>query len=153
MIPMTRGAVLALTASLLGAQTSPPPDLVALMAKTGVEGRAVGWCRGSFVPGARPAYAAAVASGDGTGRYIVIDEEAQVMALEPFKGVPDVSCYSPAEARKLHESIRLSSTITGEITPAFPTTVVCGFVDGTTAVCWQYSPSARAFVRIGGWQT
>jgi hypothetical protein len=39
------------------------------------------------------------------------------------------------------------------VAPAFSTTVVCGFVEETSAVCWQYSPAARAFIKIGEWQT
>ena len=116
---------LAMTETLLGVQTNPPPA----------------------------AYAAAVASADAAGRDLVIAEDGRVMVLAPFQGVPDVSCDSPAEARKLNEAIRVSGTISGEITPAFPTTVVSGFVDATSAVCWQYSPPSRAFVKIGGWET
>ncbi len=66
---------------------------------------------------------------------------------------PELACYTAADARKLNESIRRSATISGSVTPAFATTVVCAFVEDTSAVCWQYSAKARAFVKVGDWQT
>ena len=75
------------------------------------------------------------------------------MELAPFKGAPELACYTPAEARKIDETIRQSATISGKVAPMFATTVVCGFVEDTTAMCWQYSPKTRAFVKVGEWQT
>ena len=135
------------------AQSRPPSDLTELIAKARVDGQLVSWCRGEFRPGRRRAYAAAVTSAAAGGRYLVLDADGTVLVLSPFKGGADLSCYTPAEARKLNESIRASDTIGGRVAPAFSTTVVCGFVDDTNAECWQYSPAARAFVKIGGWQT
>ena len=123
------------------------------MAQSRVDGQPITWCSGAFREGRRDAFAIAVTSPAGGGRYLLLDAGEPVVLLAPFKGAPDLSCYTPAEARKLSESIRASGTITGGITPPFSTTVVCGFVDATSAVCWQYSPASRAFVRIGEWQT
>jgi hypothetical protein len=41
----------------------------------------------------------------------------------------------------------------GRVAPTFPTTVVCGFVESTRAVCWQRSPATGGFVTVGGWTT
>lgn len=140
-------------AALAAAQPAPPKELSVLMAKTRVDGQLTGWCGGELRAGRRNAFAAAVTSPAGGGRYLVLDADGTVALLAPFKGTPDLSCYTPAEARKLGESIRASETIRGRVEPAFSTTVVCGFVDATSAVCWQYSPAARAFVEVGEWQT
>ena len=83
----------------------------------------------------------------------MVEPDAGVFELGGFKGGAELSCYSPAEARKVNVTIRRSETIQGSITPEYPTTVACGFVEDTTAVCWQYSPLKRAFVKVGGWVT
>jgi hypothetical protein len=148
--------LLVLGAALSAAQPRPgavPPELSALIAKARVDGQLAGWCRGEFRAGRRNAFAAAVASTGRGGRYLVLDGDGEVVELAAFKGGADVSCYTPAEARKLGESIRLSDTISGHIVPKFATTVICAFVEDTEAVCWQYSPAAGAFVKIGEWQT
>jgi hypothetical protein len=140
-------------AALSAAQGAPPADLAAMAVKARVDGQLASWCRGQFRAGRRNAYAAAVASAAGGGRYVVIDGDAAVVELAPFRGTPEVACYTPAEARKLDVAIRESETISGRITPAFATTVVCAFVAEHNAVCWQYSPKTRTFVEVGGWQT
>ena len=154
MIKMPLLLAIGAAAALSAAQPAPPPsELSALMAKTRVVGQLAGWCRGEFRAGRRNAFAAAVASAGGGGRYLVLDGDADVVELAAFKGAPDLSCYAPGEARKLSESIRRSDTISGRVVPTFATTVICGFVEDTNAACWQYSPAARAFVKIGGWVT
>ena len=35
----------------------------------------------------------------------------------------------------------------------FENLLMCGFIDDTTAQCWQYSPADRSFVRVGQWIT
>lgn len=145
--------VMAAAATLSAAQGAPPPDLSAMAAKARVNGRLVTWCRGQFRSGRSNAYAAAVTSPGGGGRYLVLDRDALMMELAPYKDAPDLSCYTPAEARTLNETVRSSETISGGIAPAFPTTVVCAFVEDTRATCWQYSPASRTFVKVGEWQT
>lgn len=145
--------MIAAVAALAAAQQVPPPDLVAMAAKARVDGQIASWCRGQFRAGRRNAYAAAVTSAAGGGRYLVLDGDAPVVELAPFKGTPEVQCYTPAGARKLDVAIRQSETISGRIVPAFATTVVCAFVAEHNAVCWQYSPKTRTFVEVGGWQT
>ena len=73
--------------------------------------------------------------------------------LASFSGAADLACYSLVEAKRLNESIVGSKTIHGGISPILNTTVVCGFVDNTSAVCWQYSPAQSAFVKVGEWVT
>ena len=116
--------MIAAVAALSAAQGAPPPDLVAMAAKARVDGQLASWCRGQFRAGRRNAYAAAVTSAAGGGRYLVLDGDAAVVELAPFKGTPEVQCYTPAEARKLDVAIRESETISGRIAPAFATTVV-----------------------------
>ena len=96
----------------------------------------------------------AIAASTGAGgRYLVLGPGSSAVELAPFAGRPDLSCYSRAEAVKLDRSVRTSDTIHGRIAPRWSTTVICGFVDETNAVCWQYSPAARAFVKVGEWIT
>lgn len=140
-------------AALSAAQPTPPPDLSALAARARVDGQLVSWCRGQFHPGQAHGYAAALSAATGGGRYLVLDGNATVVELARFNGAPDLACYTPAEARKLDASIRKSDTISGQVTPLFATTVVCAFVDNTSALCWQYSTAARAFVKVGEWET
>src|SRR5687767_5581375 len=98
------------------------------------------WCQGQFEPGRPRAYAVAITTPPGGGRYLVIDSEGKAVELARFNSAPDLACYTPAEARKLNDAIRSSETISGRIAPLFPTTIVCAFVEETQAVCWQYSP-------------
>lgn len=141
---------------VLAATTSfgqpPPPDLAALVTRDGSGGRVMAWCRGEFRPDRPGAYAVAIANAHGS-QYVVLDAHGTSTVLGAFSGGADLACYSPAAAAALSVSIRRSTTIQGRIAPRWKTSVVCGFIDNTTARCWQFSPSARAFVRVGGWVT
>lgn len=139
--------------TLSAAQPVPPQDLSALMTKARVDGTLVGWCRGQLRAGRPDGYAVAVASAAAGGRYLVVGDDATIVELAPYVEAPELACYTPAEARKLNQSIRSSATISGGVAPVFTTTVVCAFVEDTSAVCWQYSAKARAFVKVGEWQT
>ena len=111
------------------------------------------WCRAEFRSGHPGAFAVALTSAPGGGRYVALDSDGGVIELGRFKRTADLSCYSRAEAEKLDGTIRKSETVHGRIKPRWNTTVVCGFVDDTTAVCWQYSPADRAFAKVGEWIT
>jgi len=139
--------------TLSAAQRVPPRDLSALITKARVDGTLVGWCRGQLRTGRPDGYAVAIASATAGGRYLVLGDDATVVELAPYMGAPELACYTPAEALKLNQSIRSSATISGGVAPAFTTTVICAFVEDTSAVCWQYSAKARAFVKVGEWQT
>jgi hypothetical protein len=130
-----------------------PPELSALAAKVQLDRPVVAWCRGEFRSARPGAFAAAVTSAAGGGRYVVLEADAPVMELASFTGTADLSCYSRAEADRLNVTISRSTTIHGQIAPRWNTTVVCGFVENTSAVCWQYSPADRAFVKVGEWVT
>lgn len=144
---------LALGAASISAAQSVPSELSALAAAARLERPVVGWCRGEFRSGHPGAYAVAISSANGGGRHMVLESDATVMELASFTGSPDLSCYTPAAARKLNATIGGSRTIHGEITPAWSTTVVCAFVENTRAVCWQYSPDRAVFVKVGEWVT
>ena len=146
-------AAMAISTMLLAAQRQAPADLAARLDKARVEGTLVSWCQGQFEARRPRAYAVAVTTPPGGGRYIVVDNEGTAVELARFNGAPDLACYTPADARKLNEAIRSSETISGRIAPLFATTIVCAFVEETEAVCWQYSPRSRAFVTVGQWQT
>jgi hypothetical protein len=145
-------AALAIVAAT-GGQQAVPRELSALAAKVRLEAPVVSWCRGEFRAGRSGAFAVAVAPAAGGGRYLVLDADGTVVELGSFTGGPDLSCYTPDEARKLHSVIGQSETIQGRIVPRWRTTVVCGFVEDTAAVCWQHSPRDRVFVRVGEWVT
>jgi len=146
-------ALSAATGTVSAVQRVPPPDLSTLMTKARVEGTLVRWCRGQMRSGRPDGYAVAIASSTAGGRYVVLGDDATLVELGPYAEAPELACYTAADARKLNESIRRSATISGSVTPAFATTVVCAFVEDTSAVCWQYSAKARAFVKVGEWQT
>ena len=85
--------------------------------------------------------------------YLVLEADSSVVELARFTRSAELSCYSRKQANELSASIARSTGIHGQITPRWNTSVVCAFVDDTTAVCWQYSPVDRAFVKVGGWIT
>jgi hypothetical protein len=131
----------------------PTPELSALVAQARLE-RPVAWCSGEFRSGRPRAFAAAIPAADGNGgRYMVLEADGSVLALAAFSEGVDLSCYTRSEAGKLNATIRQSETIQGEINPRWNTTVICGFIDDTTAVCWQYSATDKGFVKVGGWTT
>ena len=130
-----------------------PAELTALLARTRVAEKVTAWCGGEFASGRARAYAIAAAAPSGGGSYLVLGLGEHPVRLATFRGGADLACYSPAEAKALDKSIRESDTIHGGVASRWRTTVVCGFVENTRAVCWQYSPVARAFVKVGEWIT
>lgn len=145
--------LLAASAATTTAMQAVPSSLSERLAKANISRPVAGWCAGEFRPGRTGAYAVAVTSTTGGGRYLVVESDATVVELGGFTGGADVSCYSPAEAQKMSDTIRQSDTVQGSITPQYSTTLVCAFIDDTSAVCWQYSPSKGAFVKVGSWVT
>lgn len=143
----------ALAATSIVAAQLVPTELSARAAKARLDGPVAAWCRGEFRSGRPGAFAAAITSAGGGGRYVVLESDATVVELVSFTRGADLSCYTRAEAQKLNETIGQSDTIHGHIAPRWSTAVVCTFVDDTTSICWQYSPADRVFVQIGGWVT
>ena len=131
----------------------PPADLAELTTKARLTGTIVSYCAAEFETGRAGAYAVAAISPDGNGRYVALHPDGVMQEIIPFSGAGEVSCHTRAEALKLHATIQKSETIHGSIEPRFDTTVVCTFVDDTTARCWQYSPAVRDFVKVGQWMT
>jgi hypothetical protein len=144
---MTRVAAVLLVVLTARVEAQAPADVRQWANQAGVTEPLLAWCQEQFRPGQR---GWAVAS---NGRYLVIDGVGEVVELAPFTGKPDLSCYSRADALDLNRSIQRSETLSGRIVPPFGTAVVCGFVDPTTAKCWQHSPRARVYVEVGGWTT
>jgi hypothetical protein len=143
-IPLTLALLVLATAGL---QTQAPLEVRQWATAAGMTAPIAAWCQGQIRPG-QQGYA--VAAG---GRYLVLDGRGAVAELAAFKGKPDLSCYSRAAALELHRDIQRSETLSGTIAPRFATAVICGFVEATTATCWQYSPAERAYVEVGGWRT
>jgi hypothetical protein len=135
------------------AATALPPELVGLMAKAQIREPISSWCRGDFQARIPNTFAVAAPLSSGGGRYLVLGLTETAIELASFSGAANLACYSLAEAKSLNESIVGSKTIHGGISPTLNTTVVCGFVDNTKAVCWQYSPAQSAFVKVGEWVT
>ena len=131
---------------------SAPAELSALAAKARLDRPVAAWCRGEFRTVHPGAFAVAISSPAGGGRYLVLESDASVKQLGSFTRYPDLSCYSRADAEQLAITIS-SATIHGQITPRWNTAVICTFVDDTTSVCWQYSPDDGVFVNVGGWVT
>jgi hypothetical protein len=129
-----------------------PTASAALVERAGLDGPVAAWCAAQYRPGAPGALAVAVTASGG-GRYLALDADGKVSTLAAFAGPPDLACYTRAAAEDLSRSISTYDTIEGAITPSFDTTVVCGFVDDTSAQCWQFAPETRTFVVVGGWVT
>ncbi|HEV8393421.1 MAG TPA: hypothetical protein VGQ37_04070 [Vicinamibacterales bacterium] len=144
---MTRAVVFLLLALTAHAEAQVPSSVRRMVAAAGVTAPVVAWCQGRFRPGQR---GFAIAAG---GHYLVVDGSGMAVELAPFDDKPDLSCYSRAQARDLHRDIQRSETLSGRLAPRFDTTTICGFVDATTATCWQYSPVERMYVEVGGWTT
>lgn len=145
-------AVAAAVTVTLAASPPAPPALSEVAAKAGVDGPFVSWCAGEFRLG-QPAFAVAAGSAREGGRYVVIESDGKTYELSSYKGGAEVACYTPAEAKRIDATIAASEAIHGSVSPRWPTTVVCGFVENTEAVCWQYSPAEARFVKVGGWIT
>ena len=101
-----------LVAASIAAAQDMPSELAALTAKARLS-RPVTWCRAEFRSGHAGAFAVAVVSADGGGRYVALDSDGSVTELGAFKRSADLSCYSRAQAEKLDASIKQSNTITG----------------------------------------
>ena len=123
-----------------------PSDLTSLMTKAAIQGRVYAWCK------AGDRYAVATVGAAERG-YIVLATDGPAERLSSYEGRPDLTCYTHTEAEKLDATVRSSETIEGSLTPRWDSTVVCGFIRDTEAVCWQYSPQEKKFVRVGGWTT
>lgn len=142
-----------LSGTALAASEQVPSDLAAVSAKAGLEGPFAKWCRSEFRSGHPGAFAVAVPSNNRGGRYLVVETSGTTFPLASYSGRPDLACYSPAEARKLNDTIARTDTVNGRVEPLWSTTVICGFVEETHAVCWQYSPTENSFVNVGEWAT
>jgi hypothetical protein len=147
------GLLLIALAALAGAEQSIPPELDALVARARLEGPVTSWCRGEFRPGHPGAYAVAIASGLGGGRYVVLNGDGTIATLAAVTAGADLSCYSADEARALDAEIGRNPIVEGRIAPRWDGTVICAVVDDVTAVCWQYSPDDEAFITVGTWIT
>lgn len=144
---------LAFTGASIAASPPAPPELLALAAKAWPGAPVDGWCRGELRPDHPGGFAVAIRSAKDGGRYLALDPDGTVFELASYSDAADLACYTPAEARKLDASIGSSRTVHGKVAPAWSTTVICGFVNATGAVCWQYSPAAGRFVKVGEWIT
>ena len=141
-----------LAAAVLAAPAALPAALAALVRAARIDAVISQWCPVDLGHGRAPAYAVAVAS-PGGGRYLVLGGGGPAIELGRFAGPAELSCSTPAEARRLDAAIRTSETLHGGIEPVGPSTVVCGFVEQTRALCWQYAPAVRRFVEVGDWMT
>ena len=153
MIRTALSVVCAVAIASGAAAQAPPSHLTELVAKARLNGVVADWCRGEFGSGHAEAFAVALRATPDSGRYLILEENATVTELAAFAYGAELQCLSRAEAEQRDLAIRETGTVAGHITPRFNTSVVCGFVTNTEAVCWQYSPIDRAFARVGGWMT
>jgi hypothetical protein len=135
------------------AQQVVPPELAELTTKARLSGSILSYCPAEFTPGRKGAFAVASQSPDGNRRYMAIDADGTMWELAWFKGTGDLTCYTRAEGEKLADALAHSATVHGAVELQFDSTVICTFVEETTALCWQYSPSGRTFVLVGKWTT
>ena len=130
-----------------------PAALATLAGSARLDGQISAWCRGEFRPGYAGAYAVAVGPAGGGGRYVALDSDGKVTELARYAGKPELDCHTRGAAEKLALTLRQSQTIHGDLVPRWGTTVVCGFIDDTTARCWQFSVADRTFIQVGEWFT
>ncbi|HUR32844.1 MAG TPA: hypothetical protein VM032_03560 [Vicinamibacterales bacterium] len=134
-------------------QPPPDPDLGPLLARAGLRDPVDAACRAEFRPGHPREFAIALRTTEGAGRYVAVQDDGRATHLAEFSGKADLSCYTVTEADRLNANIARSTTINGRVTAEWDGAVICGFVEPTAAVCWQYAPEQRRFVRVGGWTT
>jgi hypothetical protein len=146
-------AVLAIGVSLSAAGQPADADLAEALSRAGIHDRVDASCRGAFRVGHDREFAVALASQGGGGRYVVVLDDGSHDQLSEFSGKPDLSCYTVTEADRLNASIAKSDTINGRVVAEWDGAVVCGFIEPTIAVCWQFAQEQKRFVRIGGWTT
>lgn len=125
-------------------------DPAPLLARAGISAAPLASCRGEFRVGHQGEFAVALQEAGG-GRYVIVQDDGRTQALGTFAGKPELSCYSLREADRLNDTIAKSTTMNGRVVAEWDGTVVCGFLEPTIAVCWQYAQEDRTFVRIGGW--
>jgi hypothetical protein len=143
----------AMVASALATQASPGASLPDLLLRAGIRGTPAASCRGEFRLGHPNEFAVAMNDADGQSRYFVVQDDGTRYELDVYSDKPDLACYTITEADRLNATIARSDTINGRITAEWDGHVVCGFIEPTIAVCWQFAPEQRRFVRIGGWTT
>ena len=73
---------------------SVPAELSALAAKARLDRPVAAWCRAEFRAGRPGAFAVALTSAAGGGRYLVLESDASVKELGSFARRPDLSCYT-----------------------------------------------------------
>jgi hypothetical protein len=144
---------LLLPAALLAETPALPQDLLALVASARIGGSVSDWCRVELGPAHPRAFVVAVRSPVGGGHYFVLGLNADRIELAAFAGQAELSCLTAPQAKALDTTIKQSETVHGAIEPVWNTTVVCAFLEPTRAVCWQFSPHRRAFVKVGEWLT
>lgn len=147
-------ACLALTIWLVvarsaGAQT-PDADLQTRLTRAGVTDAVVAACSGEIRVGHRQETVAALGSST-SGRYVLVQDDGALAALETYDGAPELHCYTIREADLLTAQIAASDTINGRITAEWDGLVVCASITPTTSVCWQHAIERKGFVRVGGW--
>lgn len=152
-VPRVCAAIAIAAATSAAALVAQPTELAALLKASRIDAPVAASCRGEFSEGRGPGYAVAVALGAKGGRYLVLQPGAEAVELAAFTDGADLTCYSVDEAERMNAAIRESEGIHGQIRPSGGGTVVCGFVDSTTAACWQFDPATKRFVRAGGWIT
>ncbi len=150
---MVAVCVAAALANAAGAAAAMPPDLAALAGAARITASISRWCPVRAGVERAGVYAVAVPLPSGGGRFLVLGWHDQAIELARFVGPADLSCYTPAEARQLDGGLRETQTVLGGIKPEGSSSVICGFVEPTSAVCWQYSATVRAFVTVGRWTT
>jgi len=135
------------------AAQQPDAALATVLDRAGVHGHVNASCRGGFRPAQGGDFAVAVSEAADGGRYLVVQDDGRVHELAEYSGKADLSCYSVTEADRLNATIARSDTMNGRVVAEWDGTVVCGFIEPTIAVCWQFAQEQRRFVRIGGWTT
>lgn len=131
-----------------------PPELVARVAALGLQGPILRFCPAEFQKG-RGGFAIAVrAPNEARGRYLALTMDGPAIDLGTFDGDVDLACYSREQSLQLNAAITASAgAMRGAVAPRWDGAIVCGFVEPTRAVCWQWDPAASRFVEVGGWTT
>jgi len=130
------------------------PEMRQLADRAGFGPQVVRWCPVDPAPGRPRAYAVAVKSPAGGGRYLVLETDGTVLPLLPYSGDVDLSCYPRERADEVSAALKASTNVVqGQLVPRWNATVICAFVESTQAVCWQFDPDRQSYVEVGRWRT
>jgi hypothetical protein len=63
----------------------------------------------------------------------------------------EVQCLSAMEVRRRNRAFSKMEAVEGSITSTTAFDTICFFTEPTQAACYEYDPTKKQFVVVGGW--